>query len=140
MPDITEIEARRAERKAASQKARDEQYAKDLEAIDALEVETGDELTTLNVNSFKPGLPSLVGVKPPSEAYYKRFAQMIRKSGQNLEARAHAQDLLAESCWAYPKDPETRKAMREAFPGVLVSIAVKAAELAELKAEDEGKS
>lgn len=137
MPDVTEIEARRAERKAAAAKAREEQYAKDLEAIDAMEVETGEDISTLNVKNHKPGLPTLVGVKPPSEAYYKRFAQMIRKAGQNLEARAHAQDLLAESCWVYPAEADTRKAMREAFPGVLVSIAVKAAELAELKGEDE---
>jgi hypothetical protein len=140
MPDVTEIEARRAERKAATQKAREEQYAKDIEAIDALEIESGEDLETLKVNSFKPGLPTLVGVKAPTADYYKRFAQMIRKAGQNLEARAHAQDLLAESCWKYPTDPETRKAMKEAFPGVLVSIAVKAAELAELNSEAEGKS
>src|SRR5687768_8755928 len=120
MPDVTEIENRRAERKAAAAKAREEQYAKDLEAIDALEVESGEELATLKVATYKPGLPTLVGVKAPSEAYYKRFAQMIRKAGQNLEARAHAQDLLADSCWAYPTDADTRKAMREAFPGVLV--------------------
>lgn len=140
MPDVTEIEARRAARKAEAQKAREEQYAKDLEAVDAIEVESGDDLSTLKVASYKAGLPTLVAVKPPSEAYYKRFAQMIRKAGQNLEARAAAQDLLAESCWVYPQDPETRKAMKEAFPGVLVSIAVKASELAELNAEEEGKS
>lgn len=139
MPDVTEIENRRAERKAAAAKAREEQYAKDLEAIDAMEIESGEELATLKVANYKPGLPSLVGVKAPSEAYYKRFAQMIRKSGQNLEARAHAQDLLADSCWVYPKDDDQRKAMKEAFPGVLVSIAVKAAELAELNADEEGK-
>ncbi len=139
MPDITEIEARRAERKAAAAKAREEQYAKDLEAIDALEVESGEEITTLKVNAHKPGLPTLVGVKAPNETYYKRFAQMVRKAGQNLEARAHAQDLLAESCWAWPSEADTRKAMREAYPGVLVSIAVKAAELAELAADEEGK-
>lgn len=139
MPDVTEIESRRAARKAAAAQAREEQYAKDLEAIDALEVESGEDIATLKVSQFKPGLPSLVGVKAPTEAYYKRFAQMIRKSGQNLEARAHAQDMLAESCWAYPNDADQRKAMKEAFPGVLVSIAVKAAELAELNADEEGK-
>jgi hypothetical protein len=139
MPDVTEIETRRAERKAAAQKARAEQYAKDIEAIDDLEVKSGDDIATLNVNSYKPGLPTLVGVKAPSDVYYKRFAQMVRKAGNNLEARAAAQDLLAESCWVYPTDADARKAMKESFPGVLVSIAVKAAELAELNAEEEGK-
>jgi hypothetical protein len=139
MPDVTEIESRRAQRKAAAEEARKEQYAKDLEAIDALEVESGDEITTLKVASYKAGLPTLVGIKAPSETYYKRYAQMIRRAGQNLEKAAEAQEMLAESCWVYPADKQARKAMREAFPAVLMSIVVKVNELVELKSEEEGK-
>lgn len=137
MPDVTEIEARRAERKSAAEAARKEQYAKDLEAIDDLEVKSGDEITTLKVASFKAGLPTLVGIKAPSEQYYKRYAQMIRRAGQNLEKAAEAQEMLADSCWVYPDDKQVRKEMREAFPAVLMSIVVKVNELVELKSEDE---
>lgn len=136
-----EIEERRAARKAAAEEERKTQRAKDLEAIDAMEVATGDDVATLSVPVYRKGLPALIGVKAPGDLHYKRFAQMIRRAGDNVEARANAQELLAESCWCYPtaEDKETRTAMVKAFPGLLVSVAIKAAELAELKADDEKK-
>lgn len=139
MATVEEIEARRAARKAQTEQAKAEQYAKDLEAIDALEVESGEEIATLTVNGYKAGLPVLVGVKAPSALQYKRFADQIRNAKENLNKRAQAQDLLAESCWVYPSDKDARKAMLEAFPGVLVSIAVEVAKLAELRSAEEGK-
>ena len=140
MGKLEEIEARRAARKAAAADAKAAQYALDMEAIDALEIEHVDDfVAAMKTPGHKPGLPVVCAVKAPSEAYYKRFCQMVRKAGNNLEARGAALDLLAESCWAYPDDAETKKALMSAFPGLLSSIGVKATELVELKAAEEGK-
>lgn len=139
MSKLEEIEARRAERKAKADAARDDQEASDLEAIEALEIGSGDSLSTLRVNGFVPGQPVRVAFKAPSEAYYRRFCSMVRKAGPNLEARGAAQDLLAQSCWVYPADGAAQKAFLVAFPGTLVSIAIECAKLAELRSDEEGK-
>lgn len=139
MSTVAEIEARRAARRAVSDAARDEQEAKDLEAIDALEVASAENLGTMRVNGYVPGQPVRVAFRAPSEAYYKRFCQQVRKAGPNLEARGAAQDMLAQVCWVYPAKPEDQKAMVAAFPGTLVSIAIEVAKLAELNRDEEGK-
>ncbi len=136
---IAEIEQRRTARRDKAGEARAEQYARDLEAIDAIEVEKDEELSVLHVAGYRAGLPVVVGVRAPSQQYYKRFASQIRRAKDNLEERAKAQDMLADVCWAYPADEPTRKAMLEAFPGTLVSVAVEAAKLAELRSAEEGK-
>lgn len=140
---LEEIEARRAARRAASDEKRSEQEATDLEAIEALEIQTGEELHTMSPSGgrFVPGVPVRIAFKAPSGDYYKRFCQQARKAGGNLEARGAAQDMLADVCWVYPPkdDAERRKAVLAAYPGVLVSIAIEAAKLAEFKADEEGK-
>lgn len=138
--DVNDIEKRRQQRREDATKAKAAQYAKDIAAIDAIETEMGDELATLPVNNYRPstGLPTLVGVRAPTADQYKRFGQMIRKAEKNAEERQKALDLLAESCWAYPSELDARKAMKEAYPAVLLGIGVKATELAELNLE-EGK-
>lgn len=139
---INEIEARRAARKAGLETQKTAQKETDLEAIDALECEHGDEsVATLTVNGYRPGLPTMIGVVAPSEPVYRRFVQKVRRAKDNAEARGSAQDELAVSCWAYPaKDDEaTRKAMLDAFPGLLVSVSIEAARLAELRGAEEGK-
>lgn len=139
---VEEIEARRAKRKAETEKAKAEQYEKDLEAIDALEIEHGDErVAALKVNGYAPGLPVMVGVVAPAEPVYRRFVAQVRKAGKATDAQGAAQDQLARSCLAYPpaSDEQTRKALLDAFPGLLVSVAVEAQRLAELRSEVEGK-
>lgn len=140
MATIEEIESRRAARKAAVAESRAAQYAKDLEALDSLEVEHGDGcVASLEVDKFVDGLPTMIVIRTPSQDQYKRFCQQVRRAAGNLEARGAAQDLLAESCWVYPSTPDDRKRMLAAFPGVLTSVAVRAAKLAEFRADDEGK-
>ncbi len=141
MSKLEDIEKRRAERKAASAKDRAEQEERDLEAIDALEAANGEDLTTMTVAGFAKGLPVRVALRPPSAAYYKRFSDLVRRAGNDQTKRGQAQEQLGECCWAYPtpENKDTRDAMKDAFPGTLISLAIEAAKLAELRSEEEGK-
>ena len=137
-----EIEARRAARKAALEQARSAQEVLDLEAFDALEVEHGDgNVAQLELDRFVEGFPTFVVVRAPSSMQYKRFTDQVRKSVEknNMTARGQAQELLGQSCWVYPAAGEEQKKMLDQFPGLLVSLAVKAAKLVEASAADEGK-
>lgn len=137
---IKELEARRAARLATLADQKTEQRATDLEAIESLQIEHGDEnITTLTVNAYRPGLPVVVAVRAPTEPEYRRYVQMVRRAGQDAEKRGKAGDMLAEACWAYPSEAEDRKAMAAAFPGLIVSVSLEAARLAELKGAEEGK-
>jgi len=137
---IAEIEQKRAERKAALAAAREEQLANDLEALDALEQEHGDHaIARLDVDGFKPGHTAFVALRSPSSIEYQRFCDMIARAGNDAKKKLEAQNMLAESCWCYPKEKDARKAMLEAYPGMLLSVAVRAMKLAEATEAAEGK-
>lgn len=142
METVEEIEKRRADRQADLAKKQTEQYAVDLAARDALEQEHGDgAVTAVKVAKFKPGFPERVIVKVPTSAQYKRYVDQVGKAGgaKDPAKTRKASELLAESCWIYPREADDRKAMLEEFPGLLTTVAIAAAALAEGKAEDEGK-
>lgn len=127
------LEKKRADRKKSSAKAREDQYLIDLTALDKFEEDLGDGcVSSLSTDAYVAGCPTMVILKAPSEQYYKRFVQQVRKAGANLEARGAAQDMLADSCWIYPAEKDDRAKMIAAFPGILTSVAVEAAKLAEL--------
>lgn len=139
---IAEIEARRAERAEQLAGQRVEQYAQDMEALDALEAKHGPEnVARLDVKRYVPGHPTFVVLKAPSLQYYRRFCDQVAKAQGSGDAktRQNAQDDLAKSCWVYPEEPKARDAMLEAFPGLLLSVCLKAVELVEAKAAEEGK-
>jgi len=138
---VEEIEAKRAARKATAAKAREEQYEKDLAALDALEEEFGDgSVAALEVTGYVAGLPTLMVVKSPGKTgLYKRYSDMVRRSGGKAEKVGEAQDMLGTACIAYP-DAEVRKAMFEAFPGMAITAAIRALKFVELEAADEKKS
>lgn len=139
MATIEEIEARRAERKAKQDEARAEQYAKDLEALDALEAEHGEAVARLDLKRYAPGHPTFVVLKAPKRDVYKRFCDMVARAKDSAEQRMKAQNMLAESCWVYPTDAGKRAEMLEDFPGLLLSIAISATQLVEGQAAAEGK-
>ena len=142
MATIEEIEQRRAARRATHDSARLEQERADLEAIDALEESLGEPLHTMTANGFKPGVSVKIAFRTPSAVEYKRYLGMAGRaiSANNSDARTKAQELLAVACWVYPApDSDARKTMLEAFPGVLVSLSIEAAKVAEMRAEEEGK-
>jgi len=140
--ELEELEAARAARKAVAGGARDAQHLIDRKAFFDLEEELGDACVRwLDAPGFISGIPTGVVIKTPTGAQYKRFQDQISKANAKTDvvAKRAAQDLLAESCWLYPKEKETKSAMTEAFPALLVSIAIEANRMAEFKAEDEGK-
>lgn len=141
MATIEEIEARRAERKKEHEKAEAEQFAIDLEALDALECEHGDGTIGAIKVRFKKGQPTRAFYKTPTQAQYQRYKDQVHKAvdKKNLGSQRAAQELLARSCWVYPKDEAAQSEMLEAFPGLLTSIGLGAAALAEGKQEEEGK-
>ncbi len=140
---IEEIEARRAARKADIATAREAQLAVDLEALDALEVEHGDgKVERLDVERFVPPHPTFIVLRTPSSVQYKRFCDQVSRAAKHGDpkARRDAENMLGESCWVYPADAEQRKAMLDEFPGLLLSVAIRAAKLVEANEVEEGKS
>lgn len=133
---IAEVEARRAERKASTQTAREEQYLADLVRVDELEAEHGDDrVRVLNVPSFVPGLPTLVVVTIPTPATFKRFRQMVRKAGHNTEQIGAAKDILASSSVVYP-DEATYGRMKESWPSIHDNVGNEAILLGESGGKD----
>lgn len=141
MATIEEIEKRRAARRASHDADRLEQERADLEAIDALEETLGEPLHTMTANGFKPGVSVKIAFRAPTAVEYKRYLGMSGRAitANNSDARTKSQELLALGCLVYPADGEARKMMLDAFPGVLVSLSIEAAKVAELRAEEEGK-
>jgi hypothetical protein len=141
MDRLAEVEKRRAERRAKKDQERAAQEVKDLEAIDALE-EKGDELLhTMTANRYVPGQPVKIAFRAPSAVHYKRYKDLVNKAAQqsNAAERVKAQEQLAECCLVYPEEGDARASMKEAFPGLLISLAIEAAKVAELRSEEEGK-
>jgi hypothetical protein len=126
---IALIEERRAERKAATQKERNAQYAIDVEKVDELEQEHGDtRIRVLKLPSFVAGLPTLIVVKTPSDAQMKRFRTMVRKAAADAEEIGKAKDLLAASVVVYP-DELTYARMKVAWGAIHDSVGNAAIEM-----------
>ncbi len=138
---IEDIEKRRADRKAATAKAQEEQYEKDLEALDALEAEHGEgRVVRMNIKGFVPGLPTFIVIRSPGGTpLYKRYTAMVRAAGKNATAIGTAQDMLGEASIVYPSDPAVLKALLEEFPGAKISAAIRAVACVELEAQEEKK-
>ena len=143
MATLQEIEQRRAERRAAHDKAREEQVIADLEAIDLLEMATGEPLHTMTSNGYKAGVSVKLAFRAPTAVEYKRYCDMVGKASKKGDAveQRQAQELLALACLVYPAPASDEgKAMLAAFPGLPLSLAIEVAKVAEMRAEDEGKS
>jgi hypothetical protein len=132
--DSADYEARKSARKVEADKAKAEQRAKDLEHLEALEIEHGDAcVSAISLGIHKPGLPTMIVVKRPSGPEHNRFRDMVHK-----EKRAQALSLLADVTVAYP-DAATYKQLKEEFPGIHDSVAIRALKLAQAGIEEEGK-
>jgi len=136
--DIETIEREREARKAALLEARTAQRAIDLEALNALEIERGDEnVAAINVDRFSFGLVTLVVVRPLTKHELKRFRDRTKKEGSDASAAAEE---AAESTVLYPaKDSDAWKALLDAVPGMAVRAGVAAVKLAAGVEQAEGK-
>lgn len=137
---LEEIQERRTERAKAEAAAAEAQLVTDLEALEVLEEEHG-VIAAVKVARFREGHPTRAFLRTPKPAEYKRYVDSVSKSYEkkNQRGQRDAQEILAKSCWVYPEDDKAKDAMLEAFPGLLTSIAIAAAALAEGKQEEEGK-
>jgi hypothetical protein len=137
---IREAGERRAAKVDAEVKAREEQLAADVEAIEALEEKLGIRIhASKQVRQFVVGLPVVVGVRAPDAAEYKRMFSGVNRSNGNGDAKVAAHTMLANACWVYPQDAATRDAMLAANGGLLASVGNFANKLAEVELEEEGK-
>jgi len=139
-----DAEARIAKSRDARDEQRDEQEATDLEAIADLEENGGEALHTMTCSGFAPGVPVRIAFRAPTRSEYKRYSDLTGKAAKNkndVKGHRDAQEQLARSCWVYPpaNPPELREAVLEAFPGAIISMAIEAVKLAELRSEEEGK-
>ena len=139
MSTLAEVEKRRADRREAADKAREAQEVTDLEAIEALEA-GGAMLHTMTAPRHVPGVVMKIGFRAPTAGEYKRYLDTIGAASQRQDhkGRTAALTTLAASCLVYPAADE-RAALLAEFPGTLVSLALEAAKIAELRAEEEGK-
>ncbi len=129
---------RRAVKADAEAEAREEQFATDLEAIEALEAKLGVRVHySKQVRTYVPGLPVVVGVRAPDAAEYKRMLSMVSRSKDNGDAKVAAVLTLAASCWIYPEEKATRDAMVDANAALLASVGNFANSLAEVELKEE---
>jgi len=137
---LAEIQAQYEAKRAAEAAAADDQRATDLEARMCLEDEHG-RLAAVSVSRHVKGQPMSAFVRTPTSAEYKRYRDMVHRAVKkdNVGEQQKALDMLGQSCWVYPAAKEARDAMADAFPGIVMQLAVAAAALAEGKAEAEGK-
>lgn len=140
MSTLAEIEARRADRKAALAEQRDEQRATDLTALDELEASLGDNSVASIDVPFTPGLPTLAACRKPTPAEMKRYRHQtkIKKIDGEMPDMAGPAELVADSCLKYP-DEATFKKMCEERPGIKVQLGLVALKLASAESAAEGK-
>lgn len=140
---LEQVEARREARKAANRKAAEDQLAKDLEAIDALEAAQGDdEIAVVRVKA-PAGMPAAVACRCPKPSELKRFRDRVKpqKDARNREVEpdhAKACEELAAVCLLYP-DREAYDALCAARPGLAAQLGKEAVKLAVGAEESEGK-
>lgn len=133
-----EYAARKAARASQNEAPRAEQVAKDLDALCALEEEHGDaRVYRHDLPAYVAGLPTMVVVRAPSPAEYKRFRDLMRRA-KNGKDQGDALDLLVAPCRAYP-DAATFDRMVSVFPGLADAIARPVLRLAEAAQVEEGK-
>jgi hypothetical protein len=147
MGTLEEIQARRDARRLASQHARTEQFARDLQRLDELEEEHGYErVMRVDLPGWDPAIggPTLVIVRCPkaSEAVIKRFEQEVHRSKEGSDARLRASESLGRACLVYPDpvaDPESFTKVLDTAPGLLSQAALLVIRRAQGQAAEEGK-
>lgn len=140
---LAEIEARRAARKAGLAAQRADQRLRDMEAVDALEVELGDGAVVLleiddEGRRFVPGLTTLVAMRLPTKPEMKRYQDMIKGRGEKTGDPLEAARVLADVIRRYP-ETELYAKVCETFTGVHMNAAVAAIKASQGKTAEEGK-
>lgn len=142
---LQRVEAKREARKAKARKAYEARLAVDLEAIDAIEEQLGDNnVAVVRLSGLlSEDLPAAVACRCPKPAELKRFRESIlpSKDSRNRETtpdKIGATEQLARACLVYP-DKEVFARMCEARSGIAVQLGGQAVALAVGIEESEGK-
>jgi hypothetical protein len=138
MSSVEDTEAKRAKRKADLAEKREAQYAIDLAALDAAEVEHGDSNVTVQHISFEPGLPTLCVARMPSDGETKRYRARLRPPDGKMGDPVQAAIEISASTVVYP-DKETFEKMCAARPNLAVDLGAAAANLTRGREAAEGK-
>lgn len=147
MSTVEEIQKRRADRKAAQNSKRLEQYVLDLEELDRLEEQHGDGRIVVHHISDDEGTPSryvdgcvtLAVFRLPTRVEMKRYQDQCKpdRKGRPGDTVAAANQ-VARACRLYP-DAESWTQLIETYAGIDVHAAVSVLEAVSGVAEEEGK-
>lgn len=135
---LADIKAKIAAREAAAAAARDEQLAKDLEALDALQEAHGVAGVLGVPTPAAPPLPTTVYIIPPDRRTYDYWAKTMRRPGSTVTEKTEADTDLANKVVVYP-DKDTWKDLVEKHPAMVSSVVNAAGKLAGLAVGDSGK-
>jgi hypothetical protein len=135
-----EIEERRGKRKADLEAQRVAQYAVDLDALDALEVEHGDHaVVRIDFGRYVPALPTMLLFRLPTQGEMKRYQSMAKDRGEKHGDKIAAAETLAAGCRLYP-DAETYTRALKVFTGAHMNAAMALLQAAQGRAAEEGKT
>lgn len=137
---LAEIEARRAARKVALDAQYREQRVKDLEALEQLECTHGEgNVAYVDLNSWSPGLPTLVAARASKPIEIKRYRARIKIKDGQIEGSAEAAEELAAICRTYPIEKDDYAAVLEARPGIGAALGGELVRRATAQANEAGK-
>jgi hypothetical protein len=142
----TPLEALEAQRKARKEKLRvqrDAQRLIDLEALEAAEIEHGDESVAVLEVPYTPGSVTLIIAKRPTDFVLKKFRHIVKaKPGRNGKQEPgdpiEGAEAIAEHCVIYPAGDVLEKLYADR-PGVRAQIGAAALNLVVGSKEAEGK-
>lgn len=131
---LSKVEAERAARKEALASQRKEQRVEDLEALNALEIEKGDDaVAAVEIKRYSPGLPTLVVVRALTPAELKRYRDQVSRG----EDKVTPAEVAARAARLYP-DADVWSEIDRRFPGFAVRAGVQAVELSAALERAEG--
>lgn len=109
----------------AAQKA--SQHDTDLEALNAIEIERGDDnVVAIDVGRYTPGMATIVVARATSKLELKRFRD--RTKGERADHVAAVEE-AAECAVLYP-EKDAWRALCDAVPGLAARVGVAAVQLA----------
>jgi len=123
---VARLEAERAARKKSKVSAADEQRAIDLEAINQLEIQLGDDNLAIVEVPHEPGCVTMVAARCPTSPETKRYRFRAKdKAGKRNDVipgdPIEAAEELAESALKYP-DAEAFAKVCAARPGLKAQL------------------
>jgi hypothetical protein len=143
---MSDVKERRAARKAELRARQEKQEEVELEALDAAEIEHGDNRVAHVVVPYVDGLPTTVIVRAPDKDDVSRYrtrcskAQRIGRGGEpvsDVEEIRKATEQVARRALVYP-DAETFATMCETWQGLAGSVGAAAIKLHGAVERDEG--